>query len=261
MRPASSGSRFWRAGSAPRPEGGSAFLPLSLSALPPDEIMKCSYAQFFCIALIALIIFLIGWYVFSRVSFSKRMIPHVQIIANEIAIYENNFIKLHIPDNVSVHTGENKSVNFSHTLAVTHQNYCDFIGNAPSLSTLDDRAITIYLNDGDIRDVIDMLLEKTEAWKDIVDAQGFFTGAHFETTVFNAGNVSGHKVLMGVEGCGRIYYFFTIKGKVLAVTSIITPDLEESHPAFAEYKARYGVLSLREREVFIRDLIASAELK
>lgn len=154
------------------------------------------------------------------------------------------------------------SVVVHHEVPFEHPDYCDFRGdNAGTQKNLTDFNIAISLSD---KDIVETIKQKSP----YISPENFVNGKVVTSPGFIdevvIGNLSGYKIIEGVEGCGHTTYFFKISdNKTLVVVSdmitIFTGAIPEETASRA--KAVPGIITSEEADQILKSIISTLKAR
>jgi hypothetical protein len=163
-------------------------------------------------------------------------------------------------------TNDNGTVTIHHEIPFTHNDYCNFKGDAngtdsaTSTSALTDFNVTMHADNLNLVDTIHTESPYIPA-ANFVDDQVISSPGFIDAVTI--GKLSGYVVTEGAEGCGQKIYFLSISGsKTLVVTddiiTVFTGAIDPSQATAA--LAVPGVISNTEHDTILKSILQSVSV-
>ena len=189
-------------------------------------------------AVYSVIIAVVG-YIVGRQAYSLRetMTMNPPSYTRSWSVYKSDSIHLQFRVPAFVTVSENVAeIIISHNIPFVHNDYCDFVGNKPQPTTLDDVSITFSISDDPLREVLKNTLGGTDQLESVLDESNHFVLQADFVDEFKIGSLIAHRVRYSVEGCGMNYYFILMGNRTLIAQIPEQGDLYDTSSQYNNYK-------------------------
>ncbi|MEY2664274.1 MAG: hypothetical protein RIT04_82, partial [Candidatus Parcubacteria bacterium] len=164
---------------------------------------------------------------------------------NNSKTYSGPFISFTYPPLLTLNqTGETATL--KHSVPYTHQNPCDFKGDAPPLTEITDFSVSFKVVDKSPKEYV-----QSSGWPD-------WEYVSKNPLQENWGPFGGYKIGAGVEGCGQdIYYLIISPNKTLVIRQDYVTEFNPREPDYKKSLQTPGIITPSQSELIFKQIISS----
>ncbi len=212
--------------------------PFCFAKRGPQKHMK-KYTKIIVYTAVYSVIIAVVGYIVGRQAYSLRetMTMNPPSYTRSWSVYKSDSIHLQFRVPAFVTVSPNLAeITLSHSIPFVHNDYCDFVGNKPQPTTLDDVSITFSISDDPLREVLKNTLGGTDQLESVFDESNHFVLQADFVDEFKIGSLIAHRVRYSVEGCGMNYYFIPMGNRTLIAQIPEQGDLYDTSSQYNNYK-------------------------
>lgn len=179
-------------------------------------------------------------------------------ISDNWKVYKNEVLGFEIsyPSNKITISQEGNKIKLSHSISHEHPDPCEFRDNMPLLKFLTDLNVSIEVANKDLGAAV-IINEGDYLASNILPDNKLKIEPNF-IDEFNIDSLKGYQITTGVEGCGRLAYYFPLtSNKTLIVIRSFITEFNPIVLDYQEYLELPGIIPPNEEENLFNKILSS----